>query len=355
MSVGMYGIPFVFARAGFFLGLLELVILTGVILLIHLLYGEIVLRTRAWHRLPGYAEVYLGKFARRVEIFSYTISISGALSAYVLLGGAFISNIFPAGASLWPYLLLGVGAFILFWGVQLNAKVDMALITIVAFLIVLLFFLSLPFINPENLTSIDMSQWFLPYGILMFALAGMAAVPDMVGILESNPRKLRQAIIVGTIIPAILYALFAFAVVGVSGWETSEEAIFGLAMALGGPVLFLGSIIGMLTTFTSFITLGSVFKSMLHLDVGIPWRAAWFLTILPPLFFLFLGYTSYLPLIGFIGGIFIALDGIITLFIYRRAVLHGDRRSEYSLHIPGLVLAILGVLFITGLLHQLFI
>lgn len=352
MGVGMYGIPYVFSRAGFFLGLTELILLAGVTLLVHLMYGEIVLRTRQWHRLPGYARIYGGRGAQLIEIFSYFISFSGALAAYVLLGGAFLSNIFSGAQEYWSYLFLGLGAIILYFGLRFRSQVDAITVTLLILLIVGIFALALPYVSRMNFEAINLSQWFLPYGVILFAMAGMAAVPEMVGILEQNPRLLRRAIVTGTLLPAALYIVFAIAVVGVSGASTTEEAIAGIARLLGTPALFAGSIIGILSTFGAFIALGSVFKSMLHLDIGIGWKMSWLMTIGIPFLFVFTGFKHYLPVIGFIGAVALAIDGLMTIYIYKKAVINGDRPAEYALHIPQFMLIVLALMFISGALYE---
>ncbi len=353
MGVGMYGIPYVISRVGFFFGIVELLVLTAVTVLIHLLYGEIVLRTKEWHRLPGYANIYLGPAARKIATISYLISFSGALGAYVLLGGQFLSNVFGGMPVEWSYLFLLLGAAVLFFGLGFQARIDMATVTLLTLLIVGISVYSFPHINPANFTSINISEWFLPYGVIMFALAGMAAVPDMVGILEHNPRLLRRAIVTGTLIPATLYVLFAFAVVGVSGMATTEEAIAGITRFLGTPAGIAASLVGVFSTFGSFIALGSVLKAMFHLDLKYGWKASWFLVILIPWLFLSAGFKSYLPIIGFLGGVCIAVDGLMTLLIYRKALKRGDRHAEYSLHIPVPYLLVLALLYLVGVAHSL--
>ena len=351
IGVGIYGIPYVFSRAGFVLGSLELLILTIVITGIHLVYGEIVLRTREWHRLPGYAGIYLGSFAKKISIVSYLISFSGALASYVFLGGHFLSNLISPDMA-WTYAFFFFGAFLLFFSVRLSSRIDTAIIILIVLFIAGLFFYSIPHINSANLSGFDASEWFFPYGILMFALAGMAAIPDMAGFLEHDPKLLRKAIITGSVLPAVLYFLFALAVVGVSGSGTTKEAMLGISQVLGGNILFFGSIIGILSTFNGFIILGSVLKGMMHLDLGFGWRMSWFLTVLIPFLFIFSGMSDYLAIIGFVGSFSIALDGVMTLLIYRKAVLNGNRPSEYSMHIHGLFLLVIGVLFLAGFAHQ---
>ena len=56
VGLGIFGIPYTAARAGFFIVVIYIVILGIVALLIQLLYGEIVERTEGKHRLTGYTE-----------------------------------------------------------------------------------------------------------------------------------------------------------------------------------------------------------------------------------------------------------------------------------------------------------
>ena len=253
---------------------------------------------------------------------------------------------------MWSYRFLAVGAIVLFFGLRFHAKVDMATVLLLIALIAGLFAFSSPYITLTNFPESDLSQWFLPYGVIMFALAGMAAIPDMVGILEHRPKLLRRAIIAGTCIPAVLYFFFTIAVVGVTGANTSEEAIRGVAGVVGSWAGILGSAIGILSTFGAFIAMGSVFKSMLHLDMKFGWKTSWFIAIFLPFLYILLRFDGYLMLIGFLGSVFIAIDGLITLLIYERAIYFGGRNSEYSLHVPVFVVSLLAIVFIGGFLYE---
>ena len=57
VGVGIFGIPFSFAKAGFWIGFLFLVLIGFVTLLLDFIYGEIVLRTHQPHQLVGYTQL----------------------------------------------------------------------------------------------------------------------------------------------------------------------------------------------------------------------------------------------------------------------------------------------------------
>ena len=73
IGAGIFGIPYVVYQSGIILGVVYLLVLGFITILIHLLYGEIVLRTEAKHRLVGYAEKYLGQGAKSFLTLSLII------------------------------------------------------------------------------------------------------------------------------------------------------------------------------------------------------------------------------------------------------------------------------------------
>ena len=57
VGAGIFGIPFVFSRAGFFVGVAWLVALTVMMGLFNLLFGELTLSTEGNHQISGYARI----------------------------------------------------------------------------------------------------------------------------------------------------------------------------------------------------------------------------------------------------------------------------------------------------------
>ena len=90
VGVGIFGVPYAVEKVGFALGIFYIFVLGMMLLLIHLLYSEIVLRTDGVHRLVGYAEIYLGKKGKIVTAASQILSFYGALVAYIIIGGQFL-------------------------------------------------------------------------------------------------------------------------------------------------------------------------------------------------------------------------------------------------------------------------
>ena len=72
IGAGILGLPYVFAKAGFFIGLFWLIFLGLILLFVGLCMGEITLRTKKIYQLPGYSNKYLGKWGGRVMSTMWT-------------------------------------------------------------------------------------------------------------------------------------------------------------------------------------------------------------------------------------------------------------------------------------------
>ncbi|KKU06350.1 MAG: Hydroxy/aromatic amino acid permease (HAAAP) family protein [Parcubacteria group bacterium GW2011_GWA2_45_30] len=320
----MFAIPYSFAAVGFWFGVLELVILTGVILLFQLLYGEVVLATPEFHRLPGYAQIYLGRYAVFLARFSALFGITGVLLAYILLGSKFMQTIFlqfgvGGGSLFWASVITLATALITFLPLRKEAAINGILTAVlIVFTILLSVFLLFFHFDASRLGGLNPFNAFIPYGVLLFALSGGAVIPDLVMVLGKERSSVRRAIIVGTLIPAALYFLFALAVVGTFGIGVSEETISSLGALDGGYLIFFGSLIGFLAAFTSFIVLGKSFQILLNLDFKFPRVLAWIIAVFFPFALYLAGMHDFIVIIGAVGAIAVGIDSALTIAMYHK-------------------------------------
>jgi len=336
IGVGMFAIPFSFTQAGFWLGALELLILAVVVVLLHLLYAEVVLATPELHRMPGYVRVYLGARAAILSRASSIFGILGTLLAYVLLGAVFLHGIFRyifpnSSEALWAVALVAIGALITYSPLRRAAFINGILTALLVFFTILLIAFLLPRVELSHIRGFELSQMFIPYGVLLFALTGGTVIPDVITLLGRRRKKARQAIVIGTLLPAAVYFFFAFAVVGVSGNEVTENAIQGLLPAAGGFIVFWGNMIGFLAVITSYIVLNKSFQQMLMLDFMFSKVAAWGAGIFSPFLLYIAGFTSFIALIGTVGSIALGIDAGLLIAMYMSLHAKGEgRRIWYS-------------------------
>lgn len=323
IGVGMFGIPFSFFKAGFWLGTFELVILSGVMMLVHLLYARIIIATSSPHRLPGYALTYLGGYAEVLAVLASFFGITGSLLAYILVGSIFLHNIFQSfwmGSSemLWAIAITLSSALITLFTLKKEALLDSILSAALMGFLGYIIFLLFPQVSYENFSGINLSEAFLPYGVLLFALAGGTAIPNVVTILEGDSKKIKLAVLVGTLIPAIVYFLFAFAVVGSVGSGVSEEAIDSLKNIMSENLILVLSLIGFLAVYDSYIILNSNAQALLKLDFRFPQKVAWLSATLLPFALYWLGLQNFILIIGASGAIAGGIEVGLIIAIHNR-------------------------------------
>ncbi len=323
IGAGIFALPYIFSKAGFFWGVFHF-ILTGLILLyLHLLYGEVCYFTEERHRFAGQVANFVGKKSGHLALLTTVLSYYGTLLVYGLLAGLFLNNIFREFSPFYFSLIFfAVSAILCLFRLSKIASINFYLtIPLVAF-IVYLFFFSWPNINFTNFQihfSLNNSNWFLPYGAWLFALSGFSIIPEVRDIFYKQPLKnLKRGIFWGFIISAILSFLFVVAVFGVSGFNTTADSLSGLVSALGKTAILIGSIIGFLAVFTSQISLAADLKFLFKFDYKIPDIFSWLLAIIPPIILFLLGASNFVKIIDLTGTFGMGVLGIFIILMARK-------------------------------------
>ncbi len=357
IGVGFFGVPYVVAQAGWGIGVFYFVFLGSVMIVVHLMYGEVILRTLGSHRFVGFVEVYCGKNIKKLAVFTSTFGFWAALVAYIILGGRFLFLLLTPlfGGSEFNYQILFfviLGALI-YKGIKLVTKIELILTVVLTLFIVVLILGGLPKVNLGQAPFTNFSNFFLPYGVILFALSGAPAIPEIRDILKGNFGQMKKIIIVGGLLTIILTLVFALVTIGITG-NVSEDAISSLAGVLGNWVIIVGSLMGFLAVATSFLVLGLNLEEQFLYDLHRSRVLSFFLALgAPLLIFLFLT-RDFIRVIGFAGAVFTALDTALLVMIWLRARARGKRTPEYSLKIGRWFGWILIVLFIFGAIYEIF-
>jgi tyrosine-specific transport protein len=348
IGAGILGIPYVISKAGFWTGILDILILGFVVLLLYLYLGEIVLRTKGFHQLPGYAEKYLGKIGKKLMVFSAVFGNYGALIAYIIGVGAALAAIFGGQPLAYSIVFFCIVSLIVYLGLKAVSESELIMLPIVVSIILLVTVLSIKQLDISNFTSFNLSQILLPYGVILFAFLGAPAIPEMREELIKNEKLLKKAIIIGALIPIVAYLLFATAVVGVSGISTTELATIGLGIKMGEYMVIIGNLLAIATMTTSFLTLGLALKEMYLLDYKMNEVLAWSITVFIPLIIAISGITTFIKVIGLVGVFAGGLEGTLIILMALKAKKLGKRKPEYSMPINWFIAAILIALFAGG-------
>lgn len=353
IGAGVFGIPYVMAKSGILFCLFYFLVLGATVFLLHLFFGEVVLRTKQKHRLVGYTEKYLGKRAKVLIAFSTIFGTIGALLAYIILGGYFLKLIFPLSLSSFQLSLLLwiVLSFFVFLGIKSIAWIQLLMSAGFFGAIFLIFFYGFPKIDIGNFILASPKYIFLPYGVILFSLVGWNAVPEIETILVKK-KNLRKVIFWAIAISLSFYFLFGLFINGLTGQNTTQEAFEGLIPILGQKIIILGGLFGLFAISTSFLILGNYLKNTLIFDYRFPYLFAFLIATLSPLLLFLSGIREFIWVIAFVGTFIGLIEGTMIILIYKKAQKHGERKPEYSLKIPQYLTYLMIAILFFGAIAQ---
>ncbi|MBL7053494.1 MAG: amino acid permease [Candidatus Portnoybacteria bacterium] len=356
IGVGLFSLPYITVQVGIITMLFYFLILGIVMILVSLIYGEVALRTKELHRLPGYAEKYLGAKAKKIAFISNGFGLGGALLAYLIVGGEFLfsilSPVFNGTSFTYTLIFFSLGAILIYFGVKSIAQAELILLVLFFVILGIVFYYGFPLINTEHLFNFNFKYIFLPYGAVLFSLAGISVIPEIKEILINDSKKLKKVIISGILISILTYLFFIILITGITGPNTSSEAIIGLKNILSNNIVALALIFGLLTIFTSFLTIGLTLKKILWYDLEMNKNLSWFLACFIPLLFFIFGLKNFIAVISLTGGVFLGIDVILIILSYLKAKTKGDQKPAYSLKIPNLLVYSLILFFILGIVYE---
>jgi len=322
IGVGIFGLPFTAAKAGFGLLILYILILGVVAIFFHLMFAKICCATPGKHRFPGYVRVYLGENAAKVSMTSLCLGMYGAQMAYLIVGGQFLGNLLSPvlGGNTFIYTLIFfiLGSLLIYKGIKGISIVEVFIAALFFLILVIFLFRLLPDIKLANFSVVNTKNIFLPYGIVLFSLWGSSIIPELKEMVGNKQKMLKKVIVIGIVWAAIAYLAFTTAVVGFCGTATTSDAFSCISNRLGDGVTTLGYLLGAITCFSSFILLGLTIKKSFQYDFKWSENAAWAIAAILPFLFYLSGLKNYIEIIGLTGAVTIGIEGVLLFFIFKK-------------------------------------
>lgn len=331
IGAGIFGIPYATAQSGYAIGLFWLVALTVLTILIKLAYAKVILSfdDNRPHQLTGYGERLFGSAGKWAATAILTIGHWSALLAYIAGMGQFLAILL--GQPSWSFAasvaVFATGTALILTGLRTISELEGLISLLMIGAIGLLGLLGIDKIELANLASRFHTRplnLFLPYGVIFGALAGWAVLPEAITILRQNKlikhpmsdKAVTKVILAAVVTSAVVYAIFQFTVVGVSGAATSEEAISGLLPYFDTWIIKAGALFGLLAMGTSFLTLAYSLRDMFDFDFDLRPSVAVFLTTTPPFLVFLLGLRSFIAASEFTGAWVGTLSMIFIFSLY---------------------------------------
>lgn len=341
IGAGLFALPYIASKSGVAVMAFYLVFLGLFALIIHLMVAEIALNSPDNKRLPGFAKLYLGKRGEKIALFSSIFGILGTMLAYLIIGGDFLSVALGLDVLTSTLIYFSLGVTLIVFGIKIISKIELYGVLLFFIFLSLIFFKSLDFIDLSNLNIATNPEFlFLPYGPVLFSLWGISIIPEIEEFLDKKRKNLKKVIISSFIICLTVYSFFVFLVLSICGSGVGEASLNSLKTFAGMDVGTIAILFGLITTFTSFITIGLTLKKMLCYDLKINKNIATLLTCGIPITLFLLGFNNFIGTISFVGCLLFGIDGILILLIYAKI----KKRKQFWLF-PFIVLFILGGIY----------
>lgn len=310
IGAGIFALPYVFSRSGFWPSLLGTLFIGAMMIVLNIFYAKVIIATDGDHQLPGYVKRYLGSTASKISLLAMLVSVNGALLAYVILGGEFLALALGQLANPFYRLIFYLLRVALFYqGFKKILKMESYMVSILIALIISLPLGLAPFIQKVSFVPVGL-QPFMFWGATIFALTSFSGVPEVEEALRKKHNFLIPVIITGGLISIILTFIFSFSVWGAGGIMTTADSLSGLIIFSPSLVRF-GAIVGVLAMIIAFLNLANVAKEIYYRDLKLKKEVSKFLAILPCFLGVFFTMSGFIKIISYTGAIGLAISGVM--------------------------------------------
>ncbi|MDF1497895.1 MAG: aromatic amino acid transport family protein [Patescibacteria group bacterium] len=356
IGAGIFSLPYVASKSGFFLFLVLIIILGFIMLVLSLMYAEVTLRTKNNGRLVGYCGKYLGKNGKKIATLVTLFALYANILAYIIIGGKFLNALFSKyfGGSEFLYsivmvIFISAGIYI---SLRLVSIIELLMVSFLAITIFGIIFKGMNFVNFENLLTFDISQSFIPFGAILFSVGTLSAIPELEHIMKKNQKKIKSAIISGSIITVIVYILFVAVILGITGHNTSDEALLGLSSSIGNGIVTLGLVFGIFAIATSFLIIGINLKEVFWYDYNLSEKKSWALTCFIPLIIFVLGLRDFITVVSIAGSVTGGFAGILIIASFYKAKKMGDLKPAFEIKVPIMMSVVMILVLLLGIAYQ---
>lgn len=352
VGAGILGLPYVFAQSGFLVGVIYLLVFATGTILISFYVVEIVLRTRENHQLIGLTSKYLGHKGKFLFLLAMLFLLYGSMIAYLIGIGYALSSLFGGAPLFWSIISIVIFSIILYHDIDVFKRFEGMMVLILTIIIVFLAITAIPKVDIANLQYINPINWFLPYGVVLYAFAGLTAIP-MIKEELSDYKLFRPAVLWGVIGSASLYLLFSYAMVGLFGFNVSEVSTVGIGSVLGGNMNIIANVLAVLTLSTSIVASGYALKQSFTFDLTLGRNASYVLMMAVPILIVLLNVIGFIDTLIYVGGIANGIIYVLIIFVLEKARIYGDREPEIKAPNSKVLNYVLMLVYILGLAYTL--
>jgi len=358
IGVGMFSLPFVVAQGGVVPFLIFILFFGGVQYFQHMIYANMVLVTSAYHRLPGYAGIYLGPAGKNIVFIAKMLGNCGALLAYIIIIGIFLNQLlspmFGGSEFLYSTIVFLFAAGVVFFGINTIARVEIIMSGLLILVVLFIIIKGRVAIDISNYHMLDWRYMLIPYGATLMALDGNGAIPIVVKLLKKNPNQVRRAVQIGTLLPVVITIFFTLTIVGISGSATTPDALVGVKQILNNGVILFSLIFGVLSMTTSVLLVTEAIRETLWWDYKVNKNLAWAVAVFVPYSLFLFGIRDLTEVISFAGGVAGGLSAIMLLLIFRNMKAKEHDLRIFKWQTPNYIIYFFISLFVLGMFYEIY-
>src|SRR5258706_936987 len=128
IGVGFLSLPYTALKIGIWPMLFYFMVLTGLIVSLHVIFGQICLKTSDYKRFPGFVGFHLGKFAKIISLILMILGSFGVLLIYLIVGGQFLTTMaspfFGGNMLFYVFLYFSVGSLLIYFGIKTISRIE---------------------------------------------------------------------------------------------------------------------------------------------------------------------------------------------------------------------------------------
>ncbi|MEK7180826.1 MAG: hypothetical protein AAB738_00640 [Patescibacteria group bacterium] len=347
IGAGIFVLPYVFRESGWVISLFYLLIFSGLVATVHLLYWRVLFKEDGKKRLLGLIKAKLGNFSFGLALVSVLGGLIFALVAFLILGGKFLGVVFPGlGENIGILIFWAASSLPLIFSLKRIVKLELMGGILMVLIVGLIFASALSSPIVTQVKDFDFGNLFLPFGAILFSLAGWTAIEPIYDSYKKHSMGMNFAkrglqFVFATYAAALVYLFFVLAIFN-SASAITPDTISGLGNWSSAKLGVLG-VFGLFALWTSYLPIGREVENLLIKDLGKTKFWSLVAVIFLPLILVFAGLKNFLVAVSMVGGIFLASQYFFLAVVSER-VLKPRRLKKFLIYLVALVF-LLGVVY----------
>jgi tyrosine-specific transport protein len=369
---GMLALPVLTSLAGFIPSLFIYLICWLFMASTGLLFLEVAHWMKGDSNIVSMANYTLGKTGRYFAWTLYLFLFYCLTIAYIVGCGNIVSEIsqFTIPDWLGPIIFAILFAPLILIPTSLAGKINVFLVAGLGISYCAFVVMGFGYVKPELLARADWSKSLMVLPIAFTSFAYQGIIPTLISYMHGNIASTRRAILIGSFIPLIAYAIWEWLILGIvptygpgglaEALQKGDNAVYPLRTFIQNPsVYYIGQSFAFFALITSFLGVTLGLRDFLAdgLKIKKDWQGKMWLTFLTLAFPLVIAVVYphiFLTALDYAGGFGCALLlGLLPVLMVWKGRYDLGLNAQHQLPGGRLVLAILGLFVVFEVLNEL--